>query len=162
MTEPEPVEELWTFGGVRVGSGNKKVYAWFPAGVTTEKEALIYPAGKGPMPAVGGVYRIRVSRTERVDKGKTIAVTSKYADHRFERRSDDDELRARLELAHRMAETELAAFKREGDAKRDSALTDAMAPLLALAESVGPFDRDAFAVLVLRKLHTVWFGGRRR
>lgn len=157
--DSEAVEELWVFGGTRVAA-RKKSYAWFTLDATDEKDSLEYAAptkNAGPTPVVGGVYRVRVVRSTRVEKGKTIAVTSKYRDHAYVDRHEDRELVARLELAHRLAETELAAYRRETDAKRDSALAEAMEPLLTLATTVGPFDRDAFAVLVLRKLHSVWW-----
>ena len=54
---PEPAPEVWTYGGVRVGQGGKRVHAW----LDTSGEELLF-SRTGARMAVGSQYTVSVSR----------------------------------------------------------------------------------------------------
>jgi len=147
---PEPIEERWVFGGSRIGTGGKRIHAWVPEGTAVE-DAVFFSPSKGMSPAVGSIYAVQVRRV-----GKRV---TRFGDPVYLKRSDDEALRGELELAHRLAEVELSRRKQEANDKRATALDEAMAPLLELARTVSPFDRDAFLVMVIRRVEA---GLRRR
>ena len=145
---PEPVVELWTFAGTRVSGSGKKVHAWLPPEATNPDGLLWFPPTKGVAPAVGAIYRVRAVRS-----GDRV---TKYGDHSYVERNPDDGLRAALEVAHRCAQTELAAKRMEANDKRSSALDEVMAPRLDRARGVGPFEQAAVLVMVMRRINAVW------
>lgn len=147
---PEPTPEEWIYGGIRIAQGGAKAHAWLPVGQDPDVE-LLYPAKRSAAldGAVGSVYTVRVVRH---DNGRI----TKYADHTYLRRHDDADVRARLETRHRLATVELDRRRMEASDKRVSELDAVLAPLLEVAARVGPFDRDAFTVMVLARLNRTW------
>lgn len=138
--------ELWTYGGLRVGRGGKRYHAWRPPERTPENLGL-FATLRGSY-VVGSVYEARV---EREDDGITV-----IGQPQWQQQSENPELRAELEVAHRAARTTLDRRALESRAKRNSALDEAIAPLVELARKRPSNQRDAFATYVLRKLHRVW------
>jgi hypothetical protein len=143
-TEPEPATETWTYGGVRVGPGGKRVFAWLDAG----GEQRLF-SRTGARMAVGSQYEVRVSRGE-----DTLMLhgTPAYAGS-----AAPEAVRRALWAEHAVAQARLEMIRAERSAARRSALDEALAPLLELAAPLrtGP-ERDALAAYILRKLHTAW------
>jgi hypothetical protein len=140
----KPVEEVWIFGGTRRLDG-KKVHAWLPVGSDPKDEFYFRPAGSQ---VVGSEYVVRVVRD-----GDKI---SKYGLPTYQRRHDNEAVRATLEAAHRAAETVLRLAALERNDKRHSALDAAIDPLCDLICSASIADRDAIVVYVLRRLNRAW------
>ena len=69
QTAPEPVAELWTYGGLRVGKDGRRLYAWLDPG---GEELLFSRTGRM---AVGSHYTVRVTR----DGTVTMHGTPEYA-----------------------------------------------------------------------------------
>ena len=69
QTAPEPVAELWTYGGLRVGKDGRRLYAWLDPG---GEELLFSRTGRM---AVGSQYTVRVTR----DGTVTMHGTPEYA-----------------------------------------------------------------------------------
>ncbi len=141
---PEPVTELWTYGGVRVGQSGKRVHAW----LDTSGEELLF-SRTGARMAVGSQYTVSVSRH---DETITMHGTPAYAGS-----AADEATRRAVWSAHTLAQTRLEMIRAERNDARRSALDEALAPLLELA---GPLrtsaERDALAAYIIRKLHNAW------
>ncbi len=141
---PEPATEVWTYGGVRVSQGGKRVHAWLDA----SGEELIF-SRTGARMAVGSQYTVSVSRH---DETITLHGTPAYAGS-----AADEATRRTVWAEHTVAQTRLEMIRAERSDARRSALDEALAPLLELA---GPLrtgaERDALAAYVLRKLHNAW------
>jgi hypothetical protein len=142
---PEPVTEMWTYGGIRADKDGKKWHAWVdPAG---EEHWF---ARTGSRMAVGRRYTAQVTRRD--DGAITLHGTPEYAGSQA-----DGETRAALWTAHTLAQTRIEALRAERDAARRNALDEAIAPLLELAAPLRTgAQRDALAAYVLRKLHNAW------
>ena len=141
---PEPATEVWTYGGVRVGKGGKRVHAW----LDTSGEELLFSRAGARM-AVGSQYTVSVSRH---DEAITLHGTPAYAGS-----AADEATRRAVWAGHTVAQTRLEMIRAERNDARRSALDEALAPLLELA---GPLrtsaERDALAAYVLRKLCNAW------
>jgi hypothetical protein len=139
----EPVTETWTYGGVRVGQGGKRLFAWVDAG----GEELLF-SRTGARMAVGSQYTVRVSRRGTI----TLHGTPAYAGS-----AADEATRRAVWAEHTVAQTRLEMIRAERSAARRSALDEALAPLLELAAPLRTSaERDALAAYVLRKLHNAW------
>jgi hypothetical protein len=141
---PEPATEVWTYGGVRVGQGGKRVHAWLDA----SGEELLFSRAGARM-AVGSQYTVGVSRH---DGTITLHGTPAYAGS-----AADEATRRAVWAEHTVAQTRLEMIRAERNDARRSALDEALAPLLELA---GPLrtsaERDALAAYIIRKLHNAW------
>jgi hypothetical protein len=146
MTEPQPTEEIWVFGGNRVGTHGQRLHAWLPVG---SDEELLYKARGSYIP--GSEYRVRIVRQP---DGGII----KYGDSTYHQRHPDETRRARLEATHRAAETRLRLAALARNDKRQSALDAAMTPLRTIVAATSPADRDAVIAYILRQL--LWTGRR--
>ncbi|OLT21176.1 hypothetical protein BJF78_34685 [Pseudonocardia sp. CNS-139] len=138
-TEPvtEPVTETWVFGGLRVGGGGRRIWCWIdPMVEDPHDRELWFKAGRGAAPSVGSEYQVLVTRHG--DRTSLHAQPPRYL-----RQHSDAALRAELEARHRAADTRLRLAAMEASDKRSSALDAAMAPLLAVAATLPPTDRDA-------------------
>jgi hypothetical protein len=148
--KPEPVEERWTYAGVRVSKDAKRQYLWLdPTG-----EELILARAGGSL-AVGSSYTVLVIRR---DDG-TIAVrgTPVYAGL-----AADEATRGALWAAHTAAQTRLELIRAERNAARRNTLDEALVPLLEVAAGLRTSaERDALAVYVLRKIQHAWRPGNR-
>jgi hypothetical protein len=145
MTQPQPTEEVWVFGGTRCSTQGKRVHAWLPAGQTRE---LWFKAGGSH--AIGARYTVRVVRSE--DGGVTLYGTPAYQG----RDGDDAEQARELESLHRAAETRLRLLALERNTKRHSTLDAAVQPLCDLVAKAPSADRDALIAYVLRRLSRAW------
>jgi hypothetical protein len=138
------VQELWTYAGVRLGQGGKKLHAWQDA----SGEEMWF--GKLTAHAVGAEYEVLV---ERDDEGKfrTVSVPAKFAGSRC----DDADLVAKWQTEQRLAEAKLARDRAERKIRTDpDAFELAIQPLRALrAKSCRTrADRVAFTAMVLDSL----------
>jgi hypothetical protein len=124
MTNPDPTIERWVYGGLRLGSGDHKCYAWTVEGAG---EDLLFRHKRTGSWVFGGSYIVTVTR----DDAKIYLHDPRSA--RFAGRIDDAIERARLEAADLATRTHLAAVAFERKAKTDPALDEALAPLLAIA-----------------------------
>jgi hypothetical protein len=144
MTSPEPgpATETWTYAGVRVGKGGRRVHAWLDA----DGEELLFTR-TGARMAVGSHYTVSVTRHQTTI---TLHGTPAYAGM-----TADAATRRACWAEHTVAQTRLEMIRAERSAARRSALDEALAPLLELA---GPLrtgaERDALAAYVLRKIHS--------
>jgi hypothetical protein len=143
-SNPEPVEEIWTFGGNRVDAKGRKAHVWVPANT----EELLWFKANGSY-VVGCDYTLRVVR-------HPDGNITKYGTGTYHGQHGDDALRAKLEAAHRAAETRLRLAAMERNAKRHSALDEALQPLLNIITQASPMDRDAILAYVLRRLSRAW------
>jgi hypothetical protein len=141
---PEPTEEIWTFGGTRLDRNGKKAQVWIPAG----SEEMLWFKARGSY-VVGGEYVVRVVRHP--DGNLT-----KYGTGTYHGVHGNDAMRAELEAAHRAAETRLRLAAMERNDKRHSALDEALEPLLHLVQQASATDRDAILAYVLRRLSRAW------
>lgn len=140
--EIEPVTEIWTFGGSRVGSTGKRVHEW----ITPDRSALWYKPVGGY--TVGSRYVIKVVRTD--------SKTTRYGDPQYSGRSDDLVLVDELSARHRAAEVTLAVSARERKDKTDDPLELAINRLAELAAHVPPSQRANFAAYVSQRLNRFW------
>jgi hypothetical protein len=142
---PEPIEERWTYAGVRLDEKGKPHNVWIPDGSDRE---LWYPP-KG-IYTVASVYAAMVTRTD--DGRTTLHGTPKYV-----RRLEDRDKIVRLEAEHWAAKADQERLKRERSAATEEALDDALAPLVRIARMQRTrAQRDAFAARVMRKLMGEW------
>jgi len=143
---PEPVTEMWTYGGIRADKDGKRWHAWVDA---AGEEHWFARTGAGRM-AVGSHYTAQVTRRE--GGGITLHGTPEYAGSQA-----GQETRAALWTEHTLAHTRIEALRAERDAARRYALDEALAPLLDLAAPLRTgAQRDALAAYVIRKLHSAW------
>ena len=141
---PEPAAEVWTYGGVRVGQGGKRVHAWLDA----SGEELLF-SRTGARMAVGTQYTVSVSRH---DGTITLHGTPAYAGS-----AADEATRRAAWAEHTVAQTRLEMIRAERNDARRSALDEALAPLLELAAPLRTSaERDALAAYIIRKLHNAW------
>ncbi len=110
QTAPEPVAELWTYGGLRVGKDGRRLYAWLDPG---GEELLFSRTGRM---AVGSQCTVRVTR----DGTVTMHGTPEYAGP-----AADEATRRSLRAAHTLAQTRLEALRAERSAARRNALDEA-------------------------------------
>lgn len=145
------VEELWTFAGLRVLRGGKRGHAWLAPGKTDLADEYLFAPTKGPAPALGAVYAVKVTRPddERVTRHGAPVYTGRE-------RVIDRAAFERIDAANRAAELELRRAALERSEKRASALDDALAPALAYIKAAGPLDRDAVLSIMTRKLARAW------
>jgi hypothetical protein len=141
---PEPATEVWTYGGVRVGQGGKRLHAW----LDTSGEELVF-SRTGARMAVGSQYTVSVSRH---DETITLHGTPVYAGS-----AAGEATRRAAWAEHTVAQTRLEMIRAERNDARRSALDEALAPLLELAAPLRTSaERDALAAYILRKLHNAW------
>ena len=140
--EIETVTEHWTFGGNRLGKGDKRVHEW----ITPDGTALWYrPVGSH---SVGSVYAIKVSRAN--------GTTTRYGNPAYVGRSEDADLRDELSARHRAAEITLDIKRRENKDKTDDPMEVAIQRLTDLAAKVPPSQRAHFAAYVAYRVGKVW------
>lgn len=136
--------ELWTFGGSRVGKGDKRIHAWIgPDG----NEMAFKASGQY---SVGSLYRVKVER-----EGLKVSMfgTPEYTGERAE-----SGLIERLSAKHRATEVTLGMKARERADKRDDPLEEAIGRLVKLAAHVPASQRVAFSAYVTEKLMRGWMG----
>jgi hypothetical protein len=143
MSEAEPVEERWVFGGLRLLKG-KRVHAWLVPGDPDDAERLFKAKSTH---VIGAVYLVRVIRENgsifRV--GESAVFTGDMGVSEEERR--------RLTAADRAASTRYAEERRERIAKNDDALADLIAPLQKIATEMRTHhERAAFISYVTAEL----------
>jgi hypothetical protein len=151
MTEPEPEpgphEETWLFAGSRLGRGGKRIHAWLPQPDDDLDHELCYqPRGN---PVVGSEYTAKVTR----GPAEQVTIHGRPA---YRGRHANEELRARVEVRHRAAETVLRRQQMERSDKRASALDAALEPLVQLSSELRATDRDAFLAYAIRKITRPW------
>jgi hypothetical protein len=134
--ESWPVER-WTFAGVRA-NGTVKQYAWIdPSG----EELWYKPHGT---PAIGMIYETHVMRD-----GKSVRRT----DPRPTGQINHDVDRLALEAQDVIARRRLADITAERRAKGNTALDEALAPLLEISRKLTSHaDREAFAAMITRRI----------
>jgi hypothetical protein len=142
----DPVEEIWTFGGSRVHVNGGRVHAWIPDDIDDAGE-LLFPA-RGSY-VTGSLYWVQVTRH---GDGRV----TKHGESVYVGRHGDDAVRARLDVAHRAAETRLRLAALQRNDKRHAALDEAIQPLCEIIRSASTVDRDAILVYVLRRLSRAW------
>lgn len=141
---PEPAEEMWTYGGVRVGKDGKRLHAWLDGG----GEELLF-SRTGARMAVGSRYTVRVTRH---DATITMHGTPVYAGT-----TAGEATRRAAWAAHTAAQTRLEMIRAERNAARRNALDEALTPLLELARPLRTSaERDALAAYIIRRLHSTW------
>jgi hypothetical protein len=150
-TDDEPddadyVEEIWLFLGSRVNSKNTRTHAWVLSEDPDGRELWFRAKGHH---AVGGNYRMKVQRVD----GEVV---SKMGDPVYVEAHPDEDLRIKVAASHRTAEITLSRLALERSQNRKDPLDKALAPLVTLAETVPPLQRDAFALYVMRKLLEIW------
>lgn len=160
-TDPEPTEEIWAYGGLRLGAKDGKPYhAWVPdRGRVDDVDDLWYPAkNRGDRFIVGALYRATVRRRPREGGAAGEMTTTLISTPIFEAGSvEDRKRRAVWEATDAAAKARQARARAERKAGTDSALDDALAPLVKIARTMRTnADRDAFAALVLRRLSREW------
>lgn len=145
-------EELWTFGGSRVGSGNARRHAWLPdtadlperpLTVKAVTDAELWYRARGSY-VVGGQYRVRVSRN-----GDHVSM---YPNPTYAGRDPDQAVRETLEALHRAAEVRLQMYALERADSRRSEIAEALVPLQRIAGRLRTQDRAAFTAYVLEKM----------
>lgn len=139
-----PVEEVWIFAGNRVDAKGRRAHVWQPVGT----DELLWFRPRGTY-VVGSEYRVQVTR--HTDDNLTKHGAAVYVG-----RHGDDAVRAKLEAAHRAAETRLRVAALERNDKRKSALDEAVEPLAEILRSASTVDRDALLAYVLRRLARAW------
>lgn len=145
MSEQEQgTTEEWIYAGVRVLAG-KRTHGWIePSG------RMRYYVDKGNL-VIGGLYTVSVTRTDKnVMRGQPVYTG---------RMIDDDALRRQYFVEEHAAKTKLSAITNErNDAKVTASEIDKMlAPLIEVAASLtSQYDRDAFSMLVLRRIQSAW------
>lgn len=145
---PEPVEEIWIFGGSRVGAKGVKVHAWLPPGRhRAYADELWFKAGGSY--AVGAAYTVRVSRA---DTTTTRHGAPEFLSSASALTGWTPEELATLNARHTAAETRLRLAAMERNVKRSSELDAALEPLLTIAAKLATPDRAAFTAYVLTKL----------
>lgn len=145
MTQPQPVEEVWIFGGTRCSSG-KRVHAWLPSeSVSVNEELYFRPSGSH---AVGSEYTVRVTRA-----GDTV---TKHGIPVYHGQHSSQHVRAILESRHRAAQTRLRLAALERNDKRRCALDAVLQPVCDLVQHASPAERDAILTYILRRLSRAW------
>ena len=143
----DTTEEIFIYAGIRV-KDSKKYNVWIPADEFTPDDPLRgarwYKAGRGAHAAVGSRYRATIKR-----EGAHITL---YGTPTYHSQLDDREAVAKLQAAHQAHNTKVRAMAMEASDKRNSEIDTALAPLLELAAHIPPMERDAFALLILRKI----------
>lgn len=155
--QPEPADETvrWIYGGRRVSAKGKVFHAWYDAGTparldaTSETHAFIKVKGS----VIGGIYEVTVA--ERGDDGSVRAARPgpTYTGDRV----DDLEFRAALEAAQFAADMEVAQGRMERRHAADTALEEALEPLLRISGQMRTrAERAAFTQYVVRRLGSNW------
>jgi hypothetical protein len=132
-------QEAWTYGGVRVDSKGTRKHQW----IEPDGSPGLY-ADKGSF-VIGGLYHVRVQR----DGKHTTRTTPRYTGETVER-----EERAALEIKDRASRRELAAKSRERNDAAQSALDEALEPLLAIARKTrNGSDLEALVAYVSHRIY---------
>jgi hypothetical protein len=140
--EPEPVEEVWAYGGVRADSKGTRQHAWL---LDAGRGKVVY-FGKFHADAVGELYRVSVVR----DASGPASVYGKprySADGRL-----DTETVAQLRAEHQAALTALSLARRHRAAARRNELDDLAQPLRVIAARMTRPDRVALAAWLITDL----------
>lgn len=132
--------ETWVYTGVRRTAEGKARQSW-----RDEAGKVYYYPGRYGTLVTGGYYTVDVNRSD--------GSLTRYAPVYTGRRVDAEE-RAALEAQEFGVKTRLAREARERKDRKDSALDEALRPLLAVAAKLnGITDRDALARYVTAKIH---------
>ncbi|WP_203902852.1 hypothetical protein [Virgisporangium aliadipatigenens] len=120
--------ERWIYGGLRL-NGTKQVHAWLPEppANTPLGEELWY--GHRGRWVVGGIYQANVARHEQ-------RVSLHGRPSRWLQRYEDRTAVGRWEVLDRQARDTVAQLALERRAAKDTALAEALAPLLAIAATL--------------------------
>jgi hypothetical protein len=143
--DAETREETWVFLGSRVNTKRARVHVWAWIDDDDPDREMLFSA-KGHY-TIGGNYKVKVSRAD----GITMHGTPTYLEP-----NPDTDLRARAAASHRAAEITLSRFALERSQNRKDPLDEALSPLIELAKTVPPSQRDAFSLYVLRSLLRAW------
>jgi hypothetical protein len=138
------VAEVWTYGGVRIGSKRKKVHAWRDA----KGEDMYF--GKLTGHAIGGRYQVMVQR-DPAGAFQSVTIGARFLGGRCE----DEHLVSQWQTEDRLTEAKLARDRAERKlAAEPDALELAIQPLRDLrARSCRTWaDRVAFTAMVLEAL----------
>jgi hypothetical protein len=139
------VTETWTYAGIRLGKGNKKVHAWQDA--TGE----LMHFGRLTASAIGGRYRVNVERSADGAFQSVSRSTTFTGD-----RCDDAAMVGKWQTETRLAEVELTRDRTERKLKAEAdAFEVAMAPLRELYKSSSSrtwTSRTAFIAMVIDAL----------
>lgn len=149
----EKIIEIWVFGGIRFDEDVKKTTEiWLPLPANLDK-TYIFPLGKdkGHAHCVPGTeYEVKIDR----HADGSVSLYDNSA--RRVGRHEDEEMRAIIEARHKAAQTILRVQRMEAADKKESALDEALEPLLAIAKGMIPPHRDAFLAYVIRQIARVW------
>jgi hypothetical protein len=142
----EHTTERWTWAGARLNQG-KLTGAWIGA----DGKERWYSGPRWHGTVIGGRYDAQVTHLD--DARVTLHGTPVYAEPR-----DPGDDRAGLWAAEdRAARTRVATKARERRDAKQSALDDALEPLLAITGKLRTTaDRDAVAAYVLRQINSSW------
>lgn len=145
MDETDHVqEETWVFLGSRVSKKDTRIHAW--VSVDPDYKQEMWFRAKGTF-TIGGNYCVKVSRAD----GVTMHGSPTYVEL-----NPDEDLRVKAAASHRAAELTLSRIALERSPRRRDPLDEAIEPLVALAKTVSPSQRDAFALYVMRSLFRGW------
>lgn len=154
---PAPPDETvrWIYGGRRVSAKGKVFHAWYDADspprldLTDTPHAFVKVKGS----IVGGIYTVAVAGRD--DDGDVVSVRPDptYTGDRV----DDLEFRAALEAAQFAADMEVAQGRMERRHAADSALEEALGPLVVISGQMRTrAERAAFTQYVVRRLGSGW------
>jgi hypothetical protein len=160
--EPEPVEEVWTYGGQILDGDKGTVSAmWWPPGA---KAPRLFAPEKGRDRYLPGYqYRVGVTREPYEKDGKQLVRTWMHGTrHPVAGPHPDPARRAAIEAqAHAGRQhVEQAALSRRL-ARQPSALDEACEPLVKLAASMTYDQRAALITVLSRKIYRASLPGRK-
>ncbi len=143
MTDIEPTEEWWAYGGVRLWHAERMV-AWLTDSGNGD-ELLFRPVRRGGSYTVGLVYRVLVTRT---DERPRMHGWPQYAHRRVE-----PTLAALLRAEHYAAEARLALVRMKPPPVGRIALDEAIEPVRVIARGLTDrADRTALLAYVVAEL----------
>lgn len=153
MTEenrPPAVAETWMFCGTRIKGKGTRYHAWLPLPADDLSGEMLFDPDKGSSYAVGSEYAVMVRRdSEHVWKVGNPGP-------RYLGRHENEGLRALAEARHKAIEAVIRVKRMEGADKRDSALEDALEPLVKLSAGIHYTERTAFLAYVIQKITKPW------
>lgn len=151
VTETSPVEETWMFGGTRIDRHGKRWHSWVRLPAVNLQGEMWFSPDKGEHYAVGSDYAITTSQDS---DGRTIKHGNPPA--RYLGRHENDFLRMRAEAKHKAIEARIRVQRMEAKDKRESALDEALAPLMAISAELHATERTAFLAYVIQKITAPW------
>lgn len=140
--EIEKTEETWVYGGTRVAASGIKAHAW----VTPDGAEILYKGGNPS--AIGYSYTARVVRD-----GSQVSL---YGRPTYTGERAPEDVRERLSVAHRAAETYLNLKARERKAKEDDPLELAIQRLGEMISAAPSNQQTALKGYVVARLSRYW------